>query len=621
MTSYTSDQLAVSTQAPETVSGDAWVVVGTIGAGGRAKIDRSGVITPETEVWSLDWWVGAEDRWHSASRTALVRQSLTESTPVVLSAMRMPGGEIEQRAWTAVDGATGLPVLIVEFHNATPVPVALALAFSCADSEESAVIDFSHGLVTVAGVPVALFSREPSRYGIASESGSAEEVTVAGNAISVFPETGVRSVDGVATAAFVFPVPHTATVRMVLPLASENPQTTNDVATVARMDVGALPPSDRVVSGWKAQLARAPRFDLPERQIEEAIDGARSHLLMHVAGVEPLRWPRTTVNGLERSELTLALDEQGLFAEAQRLVVAAMELQNADGSFERSCVDVTASWIVSAGRHVALTGDLEFAEHSVEQVASAVHWLSKRQRGRRFRRTSGFFASGDASQPIAGDDRISYDARWTARAYRSAIALLDFAGQPDAALVVRLHLEALGEEMKLRGIDMSGPGDGALLSNAITRLRSDLLEGEPLWTWPTDLDAHDPARTAAFLRNVRSIVVDDDNGIVDLLPGFGEQWLGQPAAMLRVPTIAGSVSFALRWHGARPALLWEVESERSFTMTCTSIDSEWSTTESRGEALLAAPVFAHIHRHSGGLYEHEHEESAEPPSDGGGSFS
>ena len=99
-----------------------WALLGTIGAGGRASISRRGVISPEGGAWSLDWWVGAEDRWHIASSGAHVRQSLVDATPVVLSGLRLPGGEIEQRAWSAVDGATGLPVLVVDFHNAPKIP-------------------------------------------------------------------------------------------------------------------------------------------------------------------------------------------------------------------------------------------------------------------------------------------------------------------------------------------------------------------------------------------------------------------------------------------------------------------------------------------------------------------
>ena len=602
---------------------ESWALLGTIGAGGRAAISRRGVITSEGGPWSLDWWVGAEDRWHIASSGAHVRQALVEATPVILSGLRLPGGEIEQRAWSAVDGTTGLPVLVIDFHNATKIPVAVAIAIS-GTSSETAAVDVVDGTVTVNGDGVALFSRQPSRYGIAANGRSAQEVTVAGDAVSEFPEGGVSSSSGLVTVGFVFPLPHTATLRVVLPLRSGV-----SPSELARIDVATLPPHDRVVAGWKAQLARAPRFDFPERQIdtEEAIDAARAHLLVHVAGDDPLRWPGVPVDGLERSELTMALDEQGLSAEAERLLLAATDLQNSDGSLDRSHLDATASWVVAVERHVALTANDAFAEALVERIASAVHWLSKRQRGSRLRPSRSFFGTGEGPELLAGDDRRAYDARWSARAYRSAVSLLEGVGQNDAALAVRLHLVALSEEMDRRSIAENGPGDGERLPDAVGTLRRDLLEGEPLWAWSSATDAHDPARTAAFLRNVRSLVVNDSGSTIDVLPAFGEDWLGQPVAVLRVPTIGGSLSFALRWHGARPAILWEVEGDRPFTLTCSAIDASWSTTDQRGEALLDAPVIDHVHTHVTHDHDHDHghghghrEPVAEPPVDGGGSF-
>lgn len=607
--------------------------MGTIGAGGRAQLDRHGVIRPEHGRWSLDWWVGASDQWHLASAGALVRQSLVDATPVVLSAMRVPGGEFEQRAWSAVDGATGRPELVVEFTNATTVPVVLALAVSGSSHGSVApIVDLVDGVVTVDGEGVALFTREPSRYGFEVGGRSTVELTTSGDASITFPEGGVRSSGGTTTVSFVFPVPHTATLRVVLPLTSDESQPLVTLDECRRISPAAQPPAERVVAGWKAQLARAPRFDLPERRIEEAIDGARAHLLVHAAGEDPLRFPGVTVDGVERSEIVMALDEQGLFAEGLRLLEAAADLQDSDGSFDRSRLDATASWIVAVERHVSLTEDRAFAETMAVRVASAAHWLSKRMRGRRLQRSTSFFARGDGPSSVAPDVRAAYDARWTRRAFRSAIAVLDFADQPDAALVVRLHLASLDDAMASREISPVGIGDGLVDLRSIDRLRAELLSGEPLWTWPSDRDAHDPSCTAAFLRNVRSIVVDDDDPAhVDLLPGFGEQWLGQPVALLRSPTSAGAMSFALRWHGARPALLWEVEGDRSFTLTCRSIDPDWSTTDPRGEALLEAPVLDHEHVHQDHSHDHshdhdhdhsqDHEAVAEPPDDGGGSLS
>jgi len=68
-------------------------------------------------------------------------------------------------------------------------------------------------------------------------------------------------------------------------------------------------------------------------------------------------------------------------------------------------------------------------------------------------------------------------------------------------------------------------------------------------------------------------------------------WFGQNVTVERMPTRHGLVSFALRWHGARPALLWEVEasSANPVELTCGSLDPSWQTMEPSGEALLEAP--------------------------------
>ena len=66
--------------------------------------------------------------------------------------------------------------------------------------------------------------------------------------------------------------------------------------------------------------------------------------------------------------------------------------------------------------------------------------------------------------------------------------------------------------------------------------------------------ARDPA--AVPRRDARRCSCGSTIGRVDLLPGFPPEWLGQSLAVRRrCPLRAGSLSFALRWHGARPALL------------------------------------------------------------------
>lgn len=99
-----------------------------------------------------------------------------------------------------------------------------------------------------------------------------------------------------------------------------------------------------------------------------------------------------------------------------------------------------------------------------------------------------------------------------------------------------------------------------------------------------------PGGPMPFLRAVRAVVALDAGSGVDLLPGFPPDWLGRDLAVHGVPTAAGPVSFAVRWHGERPALLWEAPD--GVRLTASRLDPQWEATGGAGEVLLAAPRLA-----------------------------
>jgi hypothetical protein len=84
------------------------------------------------------------------------------------------------------------------------------------------------------------------------------------------------------------------------------------------------------------------------------------------------------------------------------------------------------------------------------------------------------------------------------------------------------------------------------------------------------------------------------DGSCALLPGgFPAAWLGASFETYRLPAGSGRcLSYAVRWHGERPALLWEVNGPPGLRLTGGGADPSWSTTEASGEALLAAPPHA-----------------------------
>lgn len=78
----------------------------------------------------------------------------------------------------------------------------------------------------------------------------------------------------------------------------------------------------------------------------------------------------------------------------------------------------------------------------------------------------------------------------------------------------------------------------------------------------------------------------------DLFPwGIPQTWWG--ANFEAHGLVAGprhTVSLAVRWHGDRPALLWETAGERGLALTGGAADRDWTSVETSGETLLAAPA-------------------------------
>ena len=205
-----------------------WALLGTVGGAERAVIDPRGAVTPWPDGWSLDWWVGADDTWHLPSRAVGVRQRLVDDSPVIETVIRIPGGELVHRAW-AVAAGEGVPdggAVVVELENASPVPVAVALAvrpFNPLGRSPVTAITLDGTLVSVDGRPAMILPKQPSRVAVGSAAVDAVVPTVGGDAVSTWPESGARCSSGRASAAFLFPLPHTATVRVLLPLVAARP--------------------------------------------------------------------------------------------------------------------------------------------------------------------------------------------------------------------------------------------------------------------------------------------------------------------------------------------------------------------------------------------------------------
>jgi len=146
---------------------------------------------------------------------------------------------------------------------------------------------------------------------------------------------------------------------------------------------------------------------------------------------------------------------------------------------------------------------------------------------------------------------------------------------------------------------------------ALARLRSLLDAASPSWGWPVGPgtrgpctwpgDGDDGWARASFLAAVAELLVRELDpepagqrglALCSVLPA---EWIGHSIDVREAPTEVGQISFAVRWHGPRPALLWELTPAPGVgpvRLVAPGLDPSWSSDEPRGEALLATPAVA-----------------------------
>jgi hypothetical protein len=382
-------------------------LVGVLGGDRFAVVDDVGAVQPERAGWELAWWIGADDRWHLPEDEVAVRQVLVDGMPVVATSMRVPGGDAVQQVYGGTPNAA-----VVEIVNESPAPFVAALVVRGAAS-----VDADGGTVYVDRRPAIVSVRPPARWAMTDDASTAQVVMKGGASDEAFKARNDRGAR--LEAAFLFPVAHWTRLRFLLPLRRN-----------ADVDIAAVPDADQVVRGWRAQLDRGMRVELPDRQLQAALDSGRAQLLL--AGQAWLTTP----------EVVMALEDWGFDNEAH-----------------------------SAWGHLGV--------------------FARRKAARR------------------PSDRASWDDVWRC-------------------------------------------STGA---------------------------------AAPYLNAVRSVLVHARASDIEFVAAWPRAWRGLPLDVRDAPTKLGPVSYSLRWHGDRAALLWEVPPGARVRIP--GVDPLWSSDEPRGEALLA----------------------------------
>ena len=220
--------------------------IGNVDSPLLAAVGRRGLVEPPGQGWTLDWWIGAEDQWHvpATAPGGRVRQALLRAAPVVETAVRVPGGEAVHRVY-AVRAPDELA--LVEVENRSRVPFAVALVVR----SDRPVEQPDDTTVTVGGATALLLPRRAAQ---------------------------VAAVDG-ELAVLVFPLAHTATLRVGVPLHA------------LRYDISlaSLPSAEQVANGWAIHTRDAMRIVVPDERMQEGYEAACRFLLLY--GVD--RVPRS----------------------------------------------------------------------------------------------------------------------------------------------------------------------------------------------------------------------------------------------------------------------------------------------------------------------------------------
>lgn len=542
--------------------------IGAIGHEPLFRVDEAGVVADLDGRLRLDWWVGAEDRWHRASAEHAVRQALAEDEVTIETRLRVPGGDIVGRATGAASSGHG--VCVLEFENETPVPVAVALIVQLPVPGYVEVYDDT---LSVDGVPVVRAGRSIARCLVTGDPDALAAGLEAGDALP--PAELDLPAEG-RQVALVFPLPHTAVLRTVV-----------TAGTGSHLGAPAdLPPVDAVARGWELHIERGAKVDLPDDRVLRVLAASRRHVLLGSAAAPDSAFWRGAPDWLLPAA-AVSLDGWGHHTEARELLLAATGVDDLTTHATRSGTE-TGALVWAWAEILERRPDPELLEALASWLTEAAIGLTRRRRGFLRRRDPGA------------------DAGWRAVGLASAASLLsrieDGTVGPDLVDALPDLIDELPSGSRSIALALGGRRLGGELQTTVVDELAQILGIDPVLpalaasSSPTGaLGAgarrHDPVASVLYLIAVRRAVVDEPGGTggpVAIAPGVPAEWFGAAMEAHAVPVTGGAVAFGLRWHGERPAVLWDVATASPTSVCAPSLDADWSDERPKAEALLAA---------------------------------
>ncbi len=552
----------------------AWNSLYTLGIGAVGAVDNRGVVYPDRRPLSVEVWFGVGERWLRGGSRDGVRQRRVDGLPIVETRQRVGESDLVQTAW-ADESGDGQGRMNIQLANETDDAVIAAVVvrpFTRLAAGSISSIRCAGTFIVADGRPIVDLGREPG------DCATALDVERNAPAVleSVSLPTGERAnsqeladADGRATLAAMIPL--TPGVERTIQVLDGR-----EKATIAPA------PFDSVVRGWAHHLSSAGEIDLPtwpnhifaslassllgavgQRQRplgDHEWSSADDALLVSALGAIGLGEAGTDIAATLLAGVASGNLERARWPDVAAAIAAVVDANGSEAVLvrEREAVATVAGYVLSTSEHNAI------APSMVEAVAIS----------------NGHDASVDASQIVGrhGDGG-------TAR------ALLRHGWSPPPGQLIDLRANEFTDPERVALAMVASAYSGAP-SEPLVSLRS---AAGSSWRWSRGLCGDSPHVRAQLAIGLvswcRRLVIDGADRSVDLLPGVRRSWYGQPVSFSRLPVAGSRLSCALRWHGARPALLWEFDAAipEGHRVTCTALDPTFESFEPSGEVLLGVP--------------------------------
>lgn len=584
---FGSEQATEST-APLAPAIERWNTLSVVGVGSIADVDDRGAVYLRDRPVSIEVWFGAGDRWVRGGAADGVRQSRVVGLPLVETRQRLGDADVVQTAWADPAGG-GRGRVIVSLENELDIATIAAVIvrpYTALGDGQIENVRIADERIVVDGVPLVELGRVPGDTAGSVDTDRDVPAMLTRLELSngeVIGDASFADADGNASFAALLPLARGA--ERLIEIVDGREQ-----ATVVPA------PKDKVVAGWRSHLATAAEVDLPAwpKHIQAALMSGL------VGSASDARAPLGDA-AWEHHDDTLivtALGDMGIYGPAVTVADRLLELV-IDGGLDRNHWAALAVGLSTVADFDA--GAKMLASHGDAVTAVVGHTLSEVRTEALVPRLLRVIQR--AHGPEAAQDAAAISGRMRQPEDGVVLAQHGVAVSGESAQLIQDALHRLPRPMPADAIGLA-----MVASATIDRPFEPLVPMRSLagstWSWPRNGYGDSPHSRAALLIGMRSLCLTEYPGAVgseqltadspvdlDIFPGTPKAWLGQNMSFSRLPTSAGRLSAAIRWHGARPALLWELsDNSAPFELRCQRLDPSFRTSETSGEALLAEPT-------------------------------